>query len=210
MNEHEGEQVREHAEGDLHPAQPLYHRQPLCRVLRHGGRVGGDYRTAAIWILVSSIFDGLDGKVARVTGTSSKFGVEYDSLADLVAFGVAPGLLMYSWALKPFGRLGWLAAFLFVVCGALRLARFNVQVETVESKRFVGLPIPAAASMVSATVLFFHHFGWPSSYQETGDSRPHLSAGLPHGLQFPVLLLQGSRNSSSGSRSVFWCWPSCC
>lgn len=122
----------------------------------------GDFNSAAIWILVSSIFDGLDGKVARLTGTSTKFGVEYDSLADLVAFGVAPGILMYSWALKPFGRLGWLAAFLFVVCGALRLARFNVQVNTVESKRFVGLPIPAAASMVSATVLLFHRFGWGS------------------------------------------------
>jgi len=128
--------------------------------------MNGDFKTAAIWVLVSSIFDGLDGKVARLTGTSSKFGVEYDSLADLVAFGVTPGLLMYSWALKPFGRLGWLAAFLFVVCGALRLARFNVQVNTVESKRFVGLPIPAAASMVSATVLLFYHFGWPSSYKK--------------------------------------------
>lgn len=128
--------------------------------------MNGDFRTAAIWVLVSSIFDGLDGKVARLTGTSSQFGVEYDSLADLVAFGVTPGLLMYSWALKPFGRLGWLAAFLFVVCGALRLARFNVQVTTVESKRFVGLPIPAAASMVSATVLLFYHFGWPSSYKK--------------------------------------------
>ncbi len=126
----------------------------------------GDFHNAAIWILVSSIFDGLDGKVARLTGTSTKFGVEYDSLADLVAFGVAPGILMYSWALKPFGRLGWLAAFLFVVCGALRLARFNVQVNTVESKRFVGLPIPAAASMVSATVLLFHRFGWPGSYKK--------------------------------------------
>ena len=128
--------------------------------------LNGDYRTAAIWVLVSSIFDGLDGKVARATGTTSKFGVEYDSLADLVAFGVTPGLLMYSWALKPFGRLGWLAAFLFVVCGALRLARFNVQVATVESKRFVGLPIPAAASMVAATVLLFYRFGWPSSYKK--------------------------------------------
>lgn len=128
--------------------------------------LNGDYRTAAIWVLVSSIFDGLDGKVARLTGTSSKFGVEYDSLADLVAFGVTPGILMYSWALRPFGRLGWLAAFLFVVCGALRLARFNVQVTTVESKRFVGLPIPAAASMVSATVLLFYHFGWPSSFKK--------------------------------------------
>jgi CDP-diacylglycerol--serine O-phosphatidyltransferase len=128
--------------------------------------MNGDYKSAAIWVLVSSIFDGLDGKVARLTGTSSKFGVEYDSLADLVAFGVTPGLLMYSWALKPFGRLGWLASFLFVVCGALRLARFNVQVNTVESKRFVGLPIPAAASMVSATVLLFYHFGWPSSFKK--------------------------------------------
>ena len=128
--------------------------------------IDGDYRSAAIWILVSSIFDGLDGKVARLTGTTSKFGVEYDSLADLVAFGVAPGILMYSWALRPFGRLGWLAAFLFVVCGALRLARFNVQVATVESKRIVAHPIPAAASIVSATVLLFSHFGWPSSYKK--------------------------------------------
>lgn len=132
------------------------------------GMVAGinqDYRTAAFCIFAALICDGLDGKVARATGTTSKFGVEYDSLADLVAFGVAPGLLMYFWALKPFGRLGWLAAFLFVVCGALRLARFNVQVETVESKRFVGLPIPAAASMVASTVLFFHHTGL-SSYKK--------------------------------------------
>lgn len=128
--------------------------------------INGDYRTAAIWIFASLVFDGLDGKVARATGTTSKFGVEYDSLADLVAFGVTPGLLMYFWALKPFGRLGWLAAFLFVVCGALRLARFNVQVNTVESKRFIGLPIPAAASTVAATILFFHHMGWPSSYKK--------------------------------------------
>lgn len=130
--------------------------------------MNGDYRTAAIWVLVSSIFDGLDGKVARLTGTSSKFGVEYDSLADVVAFGITPALLMYRWALQPFGRIGWLAAFLFLVCGALRLARFNVQVNTVESKRFVGLPIPAAASMVSATVLVFHHFGLsPVTYRQT-------------------------------------------
>ncbi|MBJ6751276.1 CDP-diacylglycerol--serine O-phosphatidyltransferase [Geomonas anaerohicana] len=128
--------------------------------------VNGDYRTAALWILASSIFDGLDGKVARLTGTASKFGVEFDSLADVVSFGAAPGLLMYCWALRPFGRLGWLAGFLFLACAALRLARFNVQVETVESKRFVGLPTPAAASMVSATVLFFYHMGWPASYNK--------------------------------------------
>ncbi|MBJ6799392.1 CDP-diacylglycerol--serine O-phosphatidyltransferase [Geomonas propionica] len=128
--------------------------------------VNGDYRTAALWILASSIFDGLDGKVARLTGTASKFGVEFDSLADVVSFGAAPGLLMYCWALRPFGRLGWLAGFLFLACAALRLARFNVQVETVESKRFVGLPTPAAASMVSAMILFFYHMGWPASYNK--------------------------------------------
>ncbi len=128
--------------------------------------LSGNYGAAAVWIFISAVCDGLDGKVARLTGTTSQFGVEFDSLADLVAFGVTPGLLMYSWALKPFGRLGWLAAFLFVVCGALRLARFNVQVTTVESKRFVGLPIPAAASMVASTVLLFSHFGWPSSYKK--------------------------------------------
>jgi CDP-diacylglycerol---serine O-phosphatidyltransferase len=126
--------------------------------------VNGDYKTAALWILAASIFDGLDGKVARLTGTASKFGVEFDSLADVVSFGAAPGLLMYCWALKPFGRLGWLAGFLLLACSALRLARFNVQVETVESKRFVGLPTPAAASMVSATVLLFYHMGWPATF----------------------------------------------
>lgn len=128
--------------------------------------LNGNYNTAAVWIFISAVCDGLDGKVARMTGTTSKFGVEFDSLADLVAFGVTPALLMYAWALRPFGRLGWVAAFLFLVCGALRLARFNVQVETVESKRFVGLPIPAAASMVASTVLLFYHFGWPSSFKK--------------------------------------------
>lgn len=119
----------------------------------------GHYELAAWFILISAVFDGLDGKVARLTGTSSRFGVEYDSLVDLVAFGVAPGLLMYSWALQSFGKFGWLAAFLYVVCGALRLARFNVQVNTVESRRFVGLPIPAAAGMVASCVLLFYHLG---------------------------------------------------
>ncbi len=119
----------------------------------------GDYHLAAWFILISAVFDALDGKVARLTGTTSRFGVEYDSLVDVVSFGVAPGLLMYSWALQSFGKLGWLAAFLYVVCGALRLARFNIQVNTVESRRFVGLPIPAAAGMVASCVLLFYHLG---------------------------------------------------
>jgi CDP-diacylglycerol--serine O-phosphatidyltransferase len=119
----------------------------------------GKFERAAIAILISAVLDGLDGRVARLTKTSSKFGVEYDSLSDLVAFGLAPGILIFTWALKPFGRYGWLAAFLYVVCGALRLARFNVQVTTVESKAFKGLPIPAAASLVASTVLFFFYMG---------------------------------------------------
>lgn len=119
----------------------------------------GHFARAAWFILLAGIFDGLDGKVARLTGTTSKFGVELDSLADVISFGVAPGVLMYNWALRPFGKLGWLAAFLFVICGALRLARFNVQVSTVESKRFVGLPIPAAAGIVATCVLLFYELG---------------------------------------------------
>jgi len=119
----------------------------------------GHFDRAAWFILVAAIFDGLDGKVARLTGTSSKFGVELDSLADVISFGVAPGVLLYLWALRPFGKLGWLAAFLYVICGALRLARFNVQVSTVESRRFIGIPIPAAACIVATCVLLFYELG---------------------------------------------------
>ncbi len=119
----------------------------------------GHFERAAVAIFISAILDGLDGKIARLTGSSSKFGVEYDSLADLIAFGLAPGVLIFTWALRPFGRYGWLAAFLYVVCGALRLARFNVQITTIESKRFNGLPIPAAAALVCMTVLMFFYLG---------------------------------------------------
>ncbi len=118
--------------------------------------INGRFDLAAVAIFVSCFFDILDGQVARLTRATSRFGVEYDSLADVVAFGVSPGILMYLWALKPYGRVGWLACFVFVACGALRLARFNVQVETTSKKYFVGLPIPGAASMVAATTLFFH------------------------------------------------------
>jgi len=127
--------------------------------------IDGHFEVAAVAILVSCVFDILDGKVARLTHATSRFGVEYDSLADLVAFGVGPGILMYLWALRPFGRLGWLAAFVFVAGGALRLARFNVQVDTVSKKYFVGLPIPGAAMMVSTTVLFLQ--GWKLSSSVT-------------------------------------------
>ena len=119
----------------------------------------GYFHEAAIYILISGVLDGLDGKIARLTGTSSRFGVEFDSMADLIAFGVAPGLLIYVWGLKPYGKLGWVAGFSFVICAALRLARYNIQVSTVESKRFNGLATPAAAGVIATTVLLFYYFG---------------------------------------------------
>ena len=115
--------------------------------------IQGRYEAAAIAILISYVLDGLDGKIARFTHTTSQFGIEYDSLSDLVAFGVAPGILAFQWALGPFGRLGWLASFMYVTCGALRLARFNVQKSTVDSKYFRGLQFPL--QQVSSPLWFF-------------------------------------------------------
>jgi CDP-diacylglycerol---serine O-phosphatidyltransferase len=117
------------------------------------------YWLAAVMILVAQLCDVLDGRIARLTRSTSSFGVQYDSMADLVAFGVAPGILVYTWALKPWDRWGWLAASLYVTCGALRLARFNVQIATVEKRHFIGLPIPAAADVIAATVLLYYYFG---------------------------------------------------
>ncbi|HSW64047.1 MAG TPA: CDP-diacylglycerol--serine O-phosphatidyltransferase [Dissulfurispiraceae bacterium] len=120
--------------------------------------VDGNYLLAAWAIVVANIFDGLDGWIARLTNTSTRFGVELDSLSDLVAFGVAPAVMMYKWALLPFERLGWAAAFLFAACGALRLARFNVQTVTSSSKSFKGLPIPGAATVIASLVIFYYEF----------------------------------------------------
>jgi CDP-diacylglycerol--serine O-phosphatidyltransferase len=116
-----------------------------------------NYVAASIAILVALVFDMLDGKSARWTNSTSQFGVEYDSLADLVSFGVAPGLLIYSWALSTHGMVGSAVMFAFVACGALRLARYNVMAPSSESKYFTGLPIPAAASVIATLVIFDHH-----------------------------------------------------
>lgn len=113
----------------------------------------GEYMRAALAIIIAGVFDALDGRVARMTGTASLFGVQYDSLSDSFAFGAAPAVLMYTAVLQPLGRFGWLGAFLFLACGVLRLARFNVQAQRVGEKHFTGLPIPAAAGMVAITVL---------------------------------------------------------
>jgi CDP-diacylglycerol--serine O-phosphatidyltransferase len=122
--------------------------------------VDGKFVAAACAIVIAGLFDNLDGKIARATNTTSQFGVEYDSLADLISFGLAPAMMIYLWALRPMGRIGWLAGFLFMACGALRLARFNTQVGTVSSDKFIGLPIPAAAGMSATTVLFCYKVGW--------------------------------------------------
>lgn len=115
----------------------------------------GRHQWAALALFIGMILDMLDGKVARLTRTTTQFGVEFDSLADVVSFGVAPGLLLYSWALQPLGRVGAGAAFLYVICGALRLARFNVLTGVTDRRYFIGLPIPGAAGVVAATVVFF-------------------------------------------------------
>jgi CDP-diacylglycerol--serine O-phosphatidyltransferase len=125
----------------------------LCGFSSVIASINGKYVQAALAILIAVVLDCLDGKVARMTNSSSAFGVEYDSLADLLSFGMAPGLLLYAWTLRLFGPFGWLAAFLFVICGALRLARFNVQAMTMQRSMFVGLPIPAAAGVLASAVL---------------------------------------------------------
>jgi len=110
----------------------------------------------AAWAIVAGmIFDGLDGRIARLTKTTSAFGEQYDSLADIITFGMAPAFLAYSWVLKPFGRLGWMAAFLFLLCAALRLARFNVTKPEIRSEHFVGLPSPASAVVIASIVIAF-------------------------------------------------------
>ncbi len=130
------------------------------------------FHQAALLILVATLFDAMDGKVARMTKSSSRFGAEFDSLADLVSFGVAPAIMIYMWALIPYGRYGWLAAFLFAVCGALRLARFNTQIGSSSGKYFTGLPIPAGAGLPALTVLFFIEY----------------DLGVPNGISMLVFL----------------------
>ena len=125
----------------------------------------GSFEKAAMAIIGAAVFDMLDGRVARATGTTTRFGVEYDSLADVISFGAAPAFLVYGWALSGFGRWGWMASFLFCICGALRLARFNVQANTVEKGKFNGLPIPAAAVSVASIVMLFYYLGGSGSFK---------------------------------------------
>jgi CDP-diacylglycerol--serine O-phosphatidyltransferase len=119
----------------------------------------GDFESSAIAIFFAMVLDSLDGRVARMTNTSSKFGAEYDSLADMVSFGVAPALVMFSWALGDLGKFGWSAAFVYVACAALRLARFNTAVDTADKNYFTGLASPPAAAIIASTVWVCHDLG---------------------------------------------------
>lgn len=115
-----------------------------------------NFINAAWLIVVAMLFDSMDGRVARLTRATSKFGVEYDSFSDFLSFGISPSLVAYLWCLEPFGRLGWLAAFLYTVCAALRLARFNVLSDVVPKKYFQGLPSPLAAATIATSIIFYH------------------------------------------------------
>ncbi len=121
--------------------------------------MNANFEAAAIAIFAAGIFDGLDGRVARMTNTQSKFGEQYDSLSDMVSFGVAPALVMFSWALSGLGKLGWTAAFVYTACAALRLARFNTQIETADKNFFTGLASPPAAAVIAGTVWVCHDLG---------------------------------------------------
>jgi len=140
----------------------------------------GEFTTAAPFIGFAIVLDMLDGRIARMTGTASEFGVQFDSLADVISFGVAPAILSFSWGLAPLGRLGWAAGFVFVTAAALRLARFNIQSAAGGDKRyFVGMPSPAAAAVPAATV-----FAYPAGFTDYRAALPALAMVL-----VPALLM---------------------
>jgi CDP-diacylglycerol--serine O-phosphatidyltransferase len=160
----------------------------------------GNYINAAWAIMISNIFDGLDGWVARLTHSTTKFGIELDSLSDLVAFGVAPAVMIYKWGLGPFGRIGWAVAFLFMACGALRLARYNIQMGSAESKAFTGMPIPGAAAVVATLIIFYHKI-W-----ETGPDKNYLVLILTvflSVLMVSTLRFHGLKELNLGKRKPF-------
>ena len=121
--------------------------------------MNGDFEKAAIGIFCAMVLDGLDGRVARMTNTQSAFGEQMDSLSDMVSFGAAPALIAYEWALKGLGRWGWMAAFVYCACAALRLARFNVNTSVVDKRYFQGLPSPAAAALVAGFIWLMTELG---------------------------------------------------
>src|SRR4029077_9445959 len=133
----------------------------------------GEYETAAPFIGIAMILDTLDGRIARMTGTSSAFGLEFDSLADVISFGMAPAILTFSWGLTSLGRWGWAAGFIYLTAAAMRLARFNVQTGTGDKKYFVGMPSPAAAGIPAATI-----YAYPAGFQHPVGAVPAMALML--------------------------------
>jgi len=165
----------------------------------------GRFEAACVAIFVAAILDGLDGRVARLTNTQSEFGVQYDSLADLVSFGMAPALVMYHWALMSMkldgvtlGKVGWLAAFLYAACAALRLARFNSQVASVDKRYFIGLASPAAAGLMASFVWTLHDLGWTGEELRFAALAVTVVAGL---LMVSRIRYSSFKGSGSGPRS---------
>ncbi|ODN43257.1 CDP-diacylglycerol--serine O-phosphatidyltransferase [Piscirickettsia litoralis] len=138
----------------------------------------GLFDTAAIAIFVAMILDALDGRVARLTNTQSEFGAEYDSLSDMVAFGVAPALVVYSYATMHLGKLGWLAAFLYTAGVGLRLARFNSQLGSMDKRYFIGLPCPSAAAMIAGTIWIAHMYELTGTYIDIAFAVMSLALGV--------------------------------
>jgi len=130
----------------------------------------GEFATAAPFIGFAIVLDMLDGRIARLTGSTSAFGIEFDSLADVISFGVAPAIMLFAWGLIPLGRLGWAAGFLFVAAAAVRLARFNIQSGSQDKRYFVGMPSPAAAGIPAATV-----YAYPWGFQSYAEALPVLA-----------------------------------
>ena len=138
----------------------------------------GNFGHAAVAIFIAMLLDGMDGRVARMTNTQSAFGEQYDSLADMVSFGVAPALVMFTWVLHDLGRWGWAAAFIYTACAALRLARFNTQIGVVDKKYFIGLASPMAAAVIAATVLTLSDYQPETVWAKSGLAILTASVGL--------------------------------
>jgi CDP-diacylglycerol--serine O-phosphatidyltransferase len=176
----------------------------------------GRFEAACVAIFISAVLDGLDGRVARMTNTQSEFGVQYDSLADLISFGMAPALVMYHWSLESLkfvhptvGKIGWLAAFLYAACAALRLARFNSQVGLTDKRWFIGLPSPAAAAVMSAFVWMWHDLGWSGEDLTYGALTVTVVVGLAmvSRFRYPSFKsgsLKGGKKSESEDRVPFF------
>jgi CDP-diacylglycerol--serine O-phosphatidyltransferase len=160
----------------------------------------GEYETAAPFIGFAYILDVLDGRIARLTGTTSEFGVEFDSMADIISFGMAPAILSFQWGLSTLGRLGWAAGFLFVAAAAIRLARFNIQSASGGDKRyFVGMPSPAAAGIIAATV-----FAYPWGLYDYRAALPALALVLvPAMLMVSTVRFRSFKNLDSKGRRPY-------